>query len=125
MVLFVFKNISEYERAIEQKYSYCSRRYHSWLGIVLWCRYCSSLPHLLIASSTIATAQYFEHFKDHKKSKIAGSYYDVISRRVAHPIREIKGVCHTLGVGVVFPQRGRGKGSLFWVIALSETCPVR
>ena len=58
-------------------------------------------------------------------SKIAGSYDHVIWRRDAHPVREIKGVCHTLGVGVVFPQRGRGKGPLFWVIALSEICPVR
>ena len=38
---------------------------HCWSGIE-WCRYCSSLPHLLIIS-TIATAQYLEQFKDQKE----------------------------------------------------------
>ena len=116
--------ISEYKRAIEQKYSYCRRGNHSWSGIEWWCRHCSSLPHLLIIS-TIATASTSNNSKTKKKSKIAGSYHDVISRRDAHPVREIKSVCHTLGMGVVFPQRRRGKGPLFWVIALSEICPVR
>lgn len=90
----------------------------SGLGIAQVYLICQSFPQSPLPST-------LNNSNTKQKSKIAGSYHDVISRRDAHPIREIKGVCHTLGVGVVFPQRGRGKGPLFWVVALSEICPVR